>query len=93
MHMLWQVRPSTCVTSPDFMGRLQASHFHSVQTIGQENICAARLVAQQYTSQSSNHPMLILVHGKVTTHVDLIIRSKHKEFSQAMNKVLTPLLK
>ena len=62
-----------------------------VQTIGAENICAARVV----TAAGAVNPAhaLVLVHGKVHSHIDLIIKAKSRELAQTVAKQLAVVLK
>lgn len=86
-------RPTTCGTPAEFMSRVSAGlRAHPVQTIGAENICAARIIAAAGTQQQPNY-FLVLVHGKVHSHIDLIVRSKSRELSAAVAKQLTVVLK
>lgn len=86
-------RPTTCNTPAEFMSRMEKSmNAFPVQTIGQENICAARIVAASGIALPPNQ-LLVLVHGKVHSHIDLIVRSKAKELSTAVGKQLAIVLK
>lgn len=89
-----QARPSTCNTSADFMARMTGSsmNFHAVQTIGAENICSARIVlAPGVPTQGSAN--LLLVHGKVHSHVELIVKGRGREMAAAVAKQLAVVLK
>ena len=93
-----QARPSTCNTSADFMARMTTTvgtppvNFFAVQTIGAENICAARIVlAPGVATQGSSN--LLLVHGKVHSHVELIVKGRGREMAAAVAKQLTVVLK
>lgn len=61
-------------------------HLHSVETIGNENICASKLLLGGLQGQVVAAPAFALVHGKVkpgasTGSIDVIIRSSDKDLS------------
>ena len=86
-------RPTTCTSPADFMSRMGgAMGFFPVQTIGAENICAARVVLAP-GAQVPPAQALVLVHGKVHSHIDLIVKSKGRELAQAVAKQLAVVLK
>jgi len=90
-------RPSTISSSSEFMSRMSGIQYFPVQTIGAENICAARIVglAPAPAAAGALPPTssLVLVHGKVHSHVDLIVRSKARDVSNTVAKALAVALK
>lgn len=75
------------------MARLRSQlNAFPVQTINLENIVCAKLVS----SSSSNSPAMVLIHGKVKptmAAVDVMIRSSHRDFSNALAAVLPAVLR
>jgi len=89
-----QVRLSCVHNSAEFMSRVRSElHMHPVQTIGQENIVAGRVLV------AAPSPVLCLVHGKVTgdgvnpAQLDVIVRSQSSELTHALTKAITAAMK
>jgi len=88
-----QARPTSCSSPADFMSRMGSGmHLHPVQTIGAENICADRLVVTQGGAVQQT-AALVLVHGKVHSHIDLIVKAKSRELANLIAKQLAVVLK
>ena len=89
---------SSCTSSVDFMTRLQKSvHIHPVETIGNENIAATKLLIGGAHSQAAM-PVLVLIHGKVKpsqngSGIDIIVRSNDKECSNQVAALVQASLK
>jgi AP-4 complex subunit epsilon-1 len=88
------IRPSTVSSCEDFKQRISGIlHIHPVQTIGQENITAGKLVGPPV---SGGVGLFVFIHGKVAAaggQVDCIVRSKLPALSQATAKYLQTLCK
>ena len=86
------VRPSSVSQPADYMARAQQARLHPVQTIGQECIAAGRLVTA--AGQVGAQNLALFVHGKVATGgVDVTVRSKSVQLSQAVCKQLMQVLR
>ena len=87
------IRPSSVTQPPEYMQRIgSVMRLFPVQTIGQECIAAGRLVAPSTQVGAAN--LAVFVHGKVAAGgVDVIVRSKSAQLSQALVKQLQAALK
>jgi len=74
---------NSSVSSPqEFMTRMKETlSFHPVQTIGTENIVAAKLVSTAHADS-----LVCLLHGKCKQGgLDVIIRSQNSDLSAQLN--------
>ena len=87
------IRPSSVTQPPEYMQRVGSIvRLFPVQTIGQECIAAGKLVSPATQVGAAN--LAVFVHGKVAGGgVDVIVRSKSAQLSQALVKQLQAALK
>jgi hypothetical protein len=84
-----QVSNNDYASSPVLMARVRSLNMHAVETIGAENIIAARVLLAPGTPVA-----MVLVHAKVRAGgVDVMVRSADRDLSTAVAGLLQVALK
>jgi hypothetical protein len=86
----FQIKPTSVKASQEYMARIKAENVAPVETIGVENIAAAKLVS------GSTVNLYCFVHAKLTaaaSQLDVTVRSGNAEFTAAVARHLASVLK